>query len=114
MEIVMLTQNLLNNLLAKKHDLDSYHAAQLAAVERCPHKIEIAVRTDLIDQFRDQIHETHGRYHIAAGRVWRVGQHRYRTYTVGFAKIPGFWEELATGVRWHCGPADKIGVGFKI
>jgi hypothetical protein len=112
-ETVMLTQDLLNNLLAKKHDLDNYHAAQLAAVERCPHKIEIAVRTDLIDQFLDQAHEVPGRYSVAPGRVWRSGKHRFRNYLVGWSDFSGPLDVIAIQIRWDCTVDGHIGFGFK-
>ena len=83
----MLNQNLMKSLRTKKHNLDTYHAAQLAAAERCPQQIEIAVRTDLIDQFMDQAHEVPGRYHVAPGRVWRAGKHRYRDFVIGLSDV---------------------------
>jgi hypothetical protein len=108
----MLTQNLMKALRAKKHGIDTYHAAQLAAAERCPQKIEVAVRSDLIDQFLNQAHEVHGRYHVAAGRVWRTGKHRYRDFVIGFAEDHGFLGRLAIQIRWNCTP-DQIGLGLK-
>jgi hypothetical protein len=108
----MLTQNLMKSLRTKKHNLDTYHAAPLAAAERCPQKIEIAVRTDLIDQFLKQAHEVPGHYHVAAGRVWRAGKHRYRDFIIGSAEDHGILGEIAIRLRWNCTP-DQIGLGLK-
>jgi hypothetical protein len=112
MESIMLTQNLMKTLRAKKHDLDTYHAAQQSTVERCPQKIEVAVRTDLIDQFLAQAYEVPGRYHVAPGRVWRAGKHRYRDFVIGLAEDPGILGEIAIRLRWNCTP-DQIGLGLK-
>jgi hypothetical protein len=113
METIMLTQNLMKTLRAKKHDLATYHAAQRRIVERCPQKIEVAVRTDLIDQFLAQAYEVPGRYHVAPGRVWRAGKHRYRDFVIGLAEDPGFLGTLAIHRRWNCSTDGEIGLGLK-
>src|SRR3712207_2317522 len=107
----MLTQNLMKSLREIGERIEAENAAQLAAAERCPQKIEVAVRTDLIDQFMDQAHEVPGRYHVAPGRVRRAGEHRYRDFVIGFAEDHGILGEIAIRLRWNCTP-DQIGLGL--
>jgi hypothetical protein len=109
----MLNNEIVNNMFRIKTKIEAEHAAQWAAVQAMNYVIEVAVRTDLIDQFLDQAHEVPGRYSVAPGRVWRSGKHRFRNYLVGWSDFSGPLDVIATQIRWDCTADGHIGFGFK-
>jgi hypothetical protein len=94
--------------------IDAEHAAQRAAVKAMNYVVEVAIRTDLIDQFLDQAHEVPGRYTVVPGRVWRSGDHRFRNYLVGWSDFSGPLDIIATQVRWDCIPNGHVGLEFEV
>jgi hypothetical protein len=110
----MVNDNIMKSMSRIKAKIDAEHAAQRAAVKAMNYVVEVAVRTDLIDQFLDQAHEVPGRYSVAPGRVWRSGDHRFRNYLVGWFDFSGPLDIIATQVRWDCTPDGRIGCGFEV
>lgn len=109
----MLNNEIMNNMLRIKTKIEAEHAAQWAAVQAMNYVVEVAVRTDLVDQFLDQAHEVPERYSVAPGRVWRSGKHRYRNYLVGWSEFCGPLGAIAIQARWDCTADGHIGFGFK-